>query len=118
MKEISKTPEIKNAKIEHVSITMADHGCLTFYITLNGGCWGCNFGGYCIGNGYLGSDTFSASAEGLEAMMRIMDTVGVEKWEDLEGKYIRIVDNGWGSTITKIGHITDDKWFDINEFFA
>ena len=54
MTEMSKTPEIKNAKIEHVSITMADHGCLTFYITLNGGGWGCNFGGYCIGNGYLG----------------------------------------------------------------
>ena len=28
--------EIENAKIENVSITMADHGCLTFWITLKG----------------------------------------------------------------------------------
>ena len=117
MGEMSKTPEIKNAKIEHVSITMADHGCLTFYIALQGGGWGCVLGGYCIGSGYLGADKFTGSAKGLECIMRIMDAVGVERWEDMKGKYIRIVDNGLGSTISKIGHITDDKWFDIKEFF-
>lgn len=117
MGEMSKTHETKNACITNVSLSMADHGCLTFYITLAGGGWGCNFGGYCIGSGYLGADNFTASAKGLECLMRIMDTVGVERWEDMQGKYIRIVDNGWGSTITKIGHITDDKWFDIKDFF-
>ena len=50
-------------------------------------------------------------------MMRIMDIVGVDKWEDLKDKYIRVESNGWGGTIKKIGHITDDKWFDIDEFF-
>lgn len=109
--------EIKNARIEKVSITMEDHGCLTFYIVLSGSGWGCCYGGYCIGNGYLGAEKFTASAKGLECIMRIMDTVGVERWEDLSGKYIRVVDPGWGGTITKIGHITDDKWFDIKEFF-
>ncbi len=111
-------PEIKNAIIEHVSISMADHGCLTFYIVLNGNGWGCSFGGYCIGHGYLGADKFTSSPKGLECIMRIMDTVGVEKWEDLQGEYIRIVDPGWGGTITKIGHIYKDKWFDIKEFFS
>lgn len=109
--------EIKNARIENVSITMADHGCLTFHLALDGGSWGCCYGGYCIGHGYLGANEFTASAKGLECIMRIMNTVGVERWEDLKGKYIRIVDPGWGGTITKIGHITDDKWFDIKEFF-
>ena len=49
--------------------------------------------------------------------MRIMDTVGVERWEDLKGKYIRIVDEGWGSSVKKIGNIIEDKWFDIDKFF-
>ena len=38
--------EIKNVKITNVSLTMADHGCLTFYLTLEGDGWGINYGGY------------------------------------------------------------------------
>lgn len=26
--------------------------------------------------------------------------------------------NGYGKRITKIGHITNNKWFDIDEFFS
>ena len=110
--------EIKNVKITNVSLTMADHGCLTFYLTLEGDGWGVNYGGYCIGFGFLGSDSFTAeNGSGLVAIMRIMDTVGVERWEDLKGKYIRIVNEGWGSSVKKIGNIIEDKWFDIDEFF-
>lgn len=110
---------VKNAKITHVSITMADHGCLTFWLTLEGSGWGCGFGGYCIGKGHRGAKEFSAkNGWGLEAMMRIMDTVGVETWEDLKGKYVRAEVESWGGTITKIGNIMDNKWFDIKEFFA
>ena len=110
--------EIKNVKITNVSLTMADHGCLTFYLTLEGDGWGINYGGYCIGFGLLGSDSFTAeNGSGLVAIMRIMDTVGVERWEDLKGKYIRIVDEGWGSSVKKIGNIIEDKWFDIDNFF-
>ena len=111
--------EIKNAKISDVSISMADHGCLTFYLSLNGGSWGCNFGGYCIGNGCLGAKEFSATnGDGLVAMMKIMDVVGVHTWEDLKGKYIRCVVQGWGDTIDEIGNIMEDKWFNIRKFFA
>ena len=109
--------EIKNAKITDTSITMADHGCLTFWILLEGGSWGCGFGGYCIGKGYLGAKEFAAeNGDGLVAMMEIMDTVGVEKWEDLKGKYVRC-EIKWGDGITKIGNILKDRWFDIHEFF-
>lgn len=108
---------IENAKITDVSITMGDHGCLTFWITLEGGGWGCNFGGYCIGKGYLGADKFTATDKGLVAMMKIMDVIGVEKWEDLIGKYCRVRISSLGNPITMIGNVLCDKWFDIKEFF-
>ena len=111
--------QIENARITKASITMADHGCLTFWVYLEGGGWGCGFGGYCIGHGFLGSDTFEAeTGKGLEAMMRIMNVVGVEKWEDLEGKYVRCKTEGWGDTINEIGNILKNQWFNIKDFFA
>lgn len=109
--------EILNAKIKDVSISMADHGCLTFwlYLKLPSGC--CGYGGYNIGYGYLGSEEFEATDKGLTAMMKIMDTIGVEKWEDLVGKYCRVKSDGWGSSISIIGNIMEDKWFDIEDYF-
>ena len=110
--------EIRNAKITDTSISMGDYGCLTFMITLEGDAFGVSYGGYCIGHGFLGSDTFTAeNGSGLVAMMRIMDVVGVESWEDLKGKYVRFVDDAWGSPVRKIGNIIEDKWFDIDKFF-
>lgn len=108
----------QNAKIAGTAITMADHGCITFWLYLEGDGWGCGFGGYCIGNGYLGAKNFSGHGSGLEAMARIMNTVGVDKWEDLNGKMVRAITNGFGGTIDEIGNIIEDKWFNIKEFFA
>ena len=73
---------------------------------------------YCIGHGYLGADHFDGSAKGMESIARVMDTVGVSRWEDLPGKYVRVADVGWGTTITKFGNILEDKWFDCREFFS
>ena len=47
---------IENALITNVDLSMADHGCLTLAMTLEGGGWGVVYGGYCLGNGYLGAD--------------------------------------------------------------
>ena len=110
--------EIRNAEITSVSLTMADHGCLTYFIVIETSSFGCSYGGYCLGHGYLGANEFDASAKGLEAMMRIMNVVGVERWEDLKGKYVRIVDRGFGTAVDTIGNITQDKWFNQREFFA
>ena len=110
---------IKNALITNVDISMADHGCLTLAMTLEGGGWGVVYGGYCLGKGYLGADDdfFNGSAAGMEYLMRIMDTVGVEKFQDLKGKYIRVATKGLGSSVKIIGNIIHDKWFDAETFF-
>ena len=111
---------IENALITNVDLSMADHGCLTLAMTLEGGGWGVVYGGYCLGKGYLGADDdfFDGSAAGMEYLMRIMDTVGVEKFQDLKGKYIRVAAKGWGNSVKIIGNIINDKWFDTETFFA
>jgi hypothetical protein len=110
---------IENALIENVDLSMADHGCLTLAMTLQGYGWGVVYGGYCLGKGYLGADDdfFDGSAAGMEYLMRIMDTVGVEKFQDLKGKYVRVATNGWGDQVKIIGNILKDKWFDAETFF-
>lgn len=110
--------EILNAKITGTKLTMKDHGCLTFWIFLEGAGWGVGYGGYCIGYGYLGADEFNATnGDGLEAIMRIMDVVGVDTWEDLNGKFVRVKTDGLGKKVDVIGNIMKDKWFNIKEFF-
>lgn len=111
---------VENARITKASLSMADHGVLVFNVTVEGYGWGCGIGTYVIGHGYLGAKQWDATGNGLIAMMKIMDVVGVEKWEDLKGNYIRV---GWdhtgcGGKIISIGNIIKDKWFDIREFFA
>ena len=43
---------------------------------------------------------------------------GVDSWEDLKGEYIRVKDEGWGSTINEIGNLMEDKWLNFREFFS
>ena len=112
--------EIENAKITNVSISMANYCSLVFEIGVEGAGWVCNIGGYKMASGMLNEKPENFKAEngaGLVALMRIMDVVGVDRWEDLEGKYCRIKTEGWGGTIYCIGNILKDKWFDIKEFF-
>lgn len=110
---------IKNALITNVDLSMADHGCLELAMTLEGGGWGVVYGGYCLGKGYLGADDdfFSGSAPGMEYLIRIMDTVGVEKFQDLKGKYVHVATKR-GDPVKIIGNIINDKWFDAETFFT
>ena len=111
--------KIENALITNVDLSMADYGCLTLSMSLDGGGWGVVYGGYCLGKGYLGADDdfFDGSAAGMEYLMRIMDTVGVEKFQNLKGKYVRVATKGWGNSIKIIGNIIKDQWFDAETFF-
>ena len=110
---------IKNALIESVDLSMADHGCLTLSMNLEGSGWGVTYGGYCLGKGYLGADDdfFDGSAAGMEYLMRIMDIVGVERFQSLKGKYVRVATKGQGGIVKIIGNILEDKWFDAETFF-
>ena len=108
---------IENALITNVDLSMADYGCLTLAMTLEGGGWGVVYGHYCLGKGFLGADEFEGSAAGTEYLMRIMDTVGVENFQNLKGKYVRVAIKSWGDSVKIIGNIIKDKWFDSETFF-
>lgn len=110
--------EIKNAIITSADLSMRDHGVLRLCLVIEGDGWGCVLGGRVLGHGYLGAEQFDGSPKGIEEIMRIMDVVGVEQFSDLKGKYIRVEDEGWGSTVKKFGNIIKDKWFDYEEFYS
>ena len=109
--------KIENAKITSVDLSIADHGVATLRLVLEGAGWGCVYGGYVLGKGYLGADKFEGSAKGMESIIRIMDVVGVEQFNDMTGKIVRVATTGWADSIKIIGNVLSDKWFDIDSFF-
>ena len=110
---------IKNAQIDSTMLGREDHGIMTFIIRIRfDTCVSCGVGLYALDEYDPTTKTRVFRAKSMEAISKILETVGVDKWEDLPGTYIRFEDDGWGSTITKIGNIIDDKWFDLAEFFA
>ena len=109
---------IKNAKILSTMLGREDHGIMTFVIYIDAGNFSCGVGGFCLDEYNNNTKQRIFRAESMEVISKILDIVGVTKWEELPGKYIRFEDNGWGSTVTKIGNIINDKWFDMKEFFG
>lgn len=110
---------IKNAIIESTTLGREDRDILTFFINIrfeNSTCVG--VGGYCLDEYDPKTKTRIFKPESMEVISEILRVVGVDSWEKLPGKYIRFEDNGWGSTVTKIGNIIDDKWIDFKEFFS
>lgn len=87
------------------------------YMNGVGGGWGVVFGGYVLGHGYLGSENFKGSKAGLEAIMRIMDVVGVDDLIEMKGKHVRVATKGLGHSVKIIGNFIKDEWFDYESFF-
>ena len=108
---------IENAKITSTSISMADHGCLTIWITVEGDGWGVSIGGYVDGKWHLGAKHFEGNGAAIVKIMKIMDVVGVNKWEDLKGKYVRVKMREYGETVDEIGNILKDKWVNFRDFY-
>jgi len=101
MKDNSK---VLNAQITDTFLGFDDHGILTFYLTLNiSDDSHCSFGGIRI------------TRRTTEIIGKILNTVGVAKWEDLKGKFLRVYADEWDSPIKEIGNMMYDKWVDINE---
>lgn len=100
---------ILNAKITDADIFVEDHGCLTFCI------WIDSSAGWSTGIGMFDLKDCNSMYQLLNELFK---TVGVTRWSDLKGKYIRIDDNNkHNSPITKIGNIMEDNWIDLRSYF-
>ena len=109
---------IVNAEITGTFLGREDHSIMTFTIYVRTNAYHCGVGGYALDRYDREHDTRVFTAKGLEAISKILDVVGVDKWEDLPRKNIRVIDDGWGKPINEIGNLMEDKWFNLREFFA
>jgi hypothetical protein len=107
--------ETKNARISSTMLGVEDHGIMSAYLHLEYDGGGQGFGGY-------GLDTYSKEKKERVAhaccgffIKRVLETVGVEKWEDLPGKYIRVKAD-WGK-VHEIGNVIKNKWFNPEKEF-
>ncbi|MDR0905797.1 MAG: hypothetical protein LBN00_06450 [Oscillospiraceae bacterium] len=106
---------IENGKITSTMLGIEDHGILSAYLTITFASGGCSFGGYSLDSWSAGEKRRVGTAFGTECIIRILDTVGVEKWEDLKGAFVRVAHTGLGGVIEKIGNLIEDKWFSFKE---
>jgi hypothetical protein len=94
--------EMNNATIEYTALGFEGHGILTAMIHVDFGDGGHQgFGGYALGK------------EHTDYWVRgLLETLELEKWEDLKGAHVRIKrEEGWNGRIKEIGHFLKDKWF-------
>lgn len=108
---------LENMQIISVDLSMQDHGVITLMMSMKGNCIGTVYGGICLGHGYLGAKEFSGSVKAMPYIMRIMDVVGVERFNDMKGKYVRVAIKDFSSPVKIIGNIIEDKWFNPESFF-
>lgn len=98
-----------NAIIKSTMLGYEDHGILTLWLMLeqDGGCQG--FGGYRIDSYNKDKKEICDSSHCGFWIRRVLETVGVGKYEDLPGKYVRV--DGDFTSIKGIGNIIKDIWF-------
>lgn len=101
--------EIRNAKIKTTFLGVEDHGIFTSIVHLEWEGAGQGFGMYNIGGKF-------PSNMGTKFLRELLEVVGVEKWEDLPGTFVRV--KSGSMKIHAIGHIIKDRWFSPEEFFA
>jgi hypothetical protein len=91
--------EIKNAKIQSTFLGIEDHGIFTAMITLD----------YGESSQGFGNHDLTYRDYGIKYLRKILEVVGVDCWEELKGKHVRVKSDGH---IYSIGHIIEDKWFE------
>jgi hypothetical protein len=94
--------EVINARVEGTRLGFEDHGIPTYYIQLHHERGHQSYGGY----GLFGNFTH-------RAIFDLLKVLKLRNWEDLPGTYVRI--KFTKIKIQGIGHVIEDRWFDLKE---
>lgn len=100
--------------IKSTRLGYEDHGILTADIVVEWPGGGVSVGGYCLDQNDKDSGDWSrkGTAYGLDHIIRILEVVGVQKWESLVGQKVIVLFNGtssWGAQSVGLAHATDEK---------
>jgi len=92
---------VQNAQIESTHLGLEGHGIFTFSLAFKK-----------ADGTHQGFGNFAWISS--ELIHEILKVVGVEKWEDLSGKHVRIKrGQGANDRITAIGNLMKDNWLDL-----
>lgn len=105
---------VRNAIIKGVSLNI-ERGILTGWIELDYGGSGQSFGGYVLHMPDNDENQKNKNNYAGHFIMRCIQIGGVQRWEDLKGKTIRVISDN--DKIYAIGHIVINDWFDIEVDF-
>ena len=109
--------ETLNARIKQTKLGFIGNDILTFDLILDvQGGGGVIVGGYPLAQYDKTVQKIVGTAKGSSLIMRILEVVGVDTWEELEGKYIRIKGCHLDDRVTAIGNIMDEDWVDFETF--
>jgi hypothetical protein len=110
------------ATIKNTRLGYQDHGIMTAELDLRwtgAGVWA---PGYCLDQPDRAEDaepgTREGTAYGLDHVIRILEAVGVSKWEDLTGRKVFVLfpeGGGWGSSAAGLANIDTGKAFIFKE---
>ena len=106
--------EIKNAKIESTSLGYDRGIFLVAWIYLDYGGSSQGFGGYVLAKSE--GPMRPLNDFGIEAINRILNTLGVHKWEQLPGTPCRA--KASHGKVYAVGHYLKDKWFSYEDLKA
>ena len=106
-----------NAQIKSTKLGFIANGICSFDLILDiqGG------GGVCIGGWALDRPDEKkrkriGTAYGMDVIMQILQVVGVDTWEELKGKYIRIKDCHLDDRVSSIGNLMKEEWIYFDTF--
>lgn len=104
------------ARIDSTSFGWEDHGILTAMLHCSWVNGGVGVGGFCLDEslGKEGDYERRGTAYGLDHLMQIMSTLGVDRWEKLPGQQVIVLFEGegaWGNRSAGIAAVLSDKVF-------
>mgnify|MGYP007087858505 CR=1 FL=1 len=107
-----------NARITGTNFGIQEDGSMVFYLTLEADHKVYHVGGIALDRYDESTGCRVSFGRGMHAIRRVLETVGVSRWEDLPGSFVRVEESAWGSVVFRFGNILEDRWFDIRSFVA